>query len=201
MSGLDWANLGPYDRVEFRGHQMNARDAAMHLESERRFGATVYISQGGFNPGGVAASGGAHDLGGALDWSLVGMSAKRKKRWDHAVKDTGWCAWHRDYVAGLWPEHEHGVARGCHNLSPVAAAQVPAFDDRKNGLVSNLPDPSYRPVPKREFDYQQWKSNLLARKRLARISDQIGQWTREAKGLRRKILTARDRKQQIKENH
>lgn len=198
---LDWANLGPYDRVTFRGKQMNARDAAMHLEAERRFGATVPITQGGFNKGSVTASAGTHDQGGVLDWSVAGMSTKRKRRWERALKDTGWCAWLRPYIAGLWPEHEHGVARGCKNLAPLAASQVGAFDRREDGLVGDGMDYSYRPDPKVEFDYQQWKSNRLSRQRLARISDRLGEWTRELKGLRRKILAARKRKQQIKENH
>lgn len=198
MAGLNFGTLAPYDRVTFRGRQMNARDAAAHLESERRFGATVYIPQGGFNPGGVAASGGAHDAGGALDWSLSGMSSRAKKRWDHAVKDTGWCAWHRPYIDGLWPEHEHGVARGCKNLSPVAFGQVGAFDRKEDGLVGDGMDYSYRPQPKVEFDYAEFKAHWVARNQLTRITDRVGSWKREVKGLRRKILAARKDKQRIR---
>jgi hypothetical protein len=187
--GLNFATLGPNEKVTFRGHRMDARDAAMHLEAERRFGATVPITQGGYNPGGVTASGGAHDKSGALDWSLWGMSAKKKRKWDRAVKDTGWCAWHRRYIAGLWPEHEHGVARGCKNLAPVAAAQIPAFDARLDGLVSGYADPSYRPDPKVEFDYAEWKRKWIARRKITRLADQIRAAKRQIAGLRRKVGT------------
>lgn len=195
--GLDFSKLGPYDRVTFRGRQMNARDAAMHLEAERRFGATVYITQGGFNPGEVGASAGTHDEGGVLDTSTAGMSVKRKRKWLRACKDTGWCIWLRSYVPDLWPEHFHGVARGCRNLAPVAADQVPAFDARRNGLVSNYADLSYRPDPKVEFDYHEWKVAWVARRRAKRISDRIGQTLREIKGLRRKVLALREERQKI----
>lgn len=194
---LDWAKLGPYDRVTFRGKQMNARDAAIHTQAERRFGATVQITQGSFS-GGVAASGGTHDGGGARDTSTYGMSERQKTKWVRANKDTGVCIWLRRAVSGLWPEHCHGIDRGCKNADPVAIDQIGAFDRKEDGLIGDGMDFTYRPVPKVEFDYPAWKKKELARGRLSRISGRIGDWKREIKGLRRKIVTARREKDRIR---
>jgi len=189
---LNWKELGPYDRVYFRGFPMNARDAAMVLDAERRFGATVAITQGPFHPG-VGASSGTHDGGGAIDWSLSGMSSRRKRKWDRAVKDTGWCAWHRPYVYQLWPEHEHGVARGCRNLSELARWQADvAFDARKSGLVDGAYDGSYRPDPEVEFQYRAWVRAEMDRRQIAQLREDIGTAFRVIRGYRNRIATKFD---------
>jgi hypothetical protein len=195
--GLDFSKLGPYDVVWFRGKRMDARDAAMHLEAERRFGSTVPITQGGYNEGGVTASAGTHDGGGCLDWSVAGMSPKKKRKWDLSLKDTGWCTWLRHFVAGLWPEHQHGVARGSKTLAPLAADQVGKFDD----LVSGYDDASYRPHPPVTFDYAAWRRRWVDRKRAAKIADQIRAAKRQITGLRRRILAWREQRKQLLHRH
>lgn len=182
---LNFAELAPYDRVTFRGRRMNARDAAMHLEAEERAGFRVYITQGGFNPGGVGASGGTHDEGGALDTSTAGMSRKRKAKWLRACKDTGWCIWLRAFIQNLWPEHFHGVARGCKNLAPLAAAQVGAFDRKEDGLVGDGMDYSYRPDPVVEFNWRKFKNRWKRQRALTR---RIGALTRTIKSTRHLLV-------------
>lgn len=196
----DLLNRDPYDRVSFRGFHFNARDVAMIFAAERRFGAVVPITQGSFNDS-VDGSAGTHDEGGASDWSVAGMSGKQKYRWGRSLKDTGWCTWRRYAIAGLWPEHQHGVARGCHNLSsPVATNQIWQFDDRQDGLVSANYDPSYRPEPKVEFNFGAWKDRLREQNLLQRINHRIALRWREIRAARRKVAALQEMREFVKKH-
>ena len=186
---IDWANTGPYERVVFRGRGMNARDAAMILEAERRFGSQVPITQGPFSTS-VTASAGTHSGGGAVDWALAGMSAKRKAKFGRACKNVGWAWWLRPYLAGVWPEHAHGVAKGCRNAAPLAKEQMGDFDRGLDGLASGFADPSYRPDPPVEFDYGVWVDARIRRTRIRKLTGRIGEWTRTIRGLRLKVAAA-----------
>jgi hypothetical protein len=195
--GLNFGQLGPYERVTFRGGQMNARDAAIHLTAERQFGATVQVIQASFT-GGVQASGGTHDGGGARDTSTYGMTERQKLKWVRANKDTGVCIWLRRAVTNLWNEHCHGIDRGCKNASDAAKDQVGAFDRKEDGLIGDGMDYTYRPDPPVTFDYAEFRAKWVARRRLARVSDRIGDYKRQIRGLRRKIITAKREKDRIK---
>jgi hypothetical protein len=193
----NFAALDAYDRVTFRGHQFNARDVAMIYKAEKDFGSAVPIMQGSFR-GDVEASGNTHDGGGAADWSLSGMSLKRKTRWARCLKDAAWCYWRRLPTQGPWPEHGHGVARGCRNLAYNAQMQVGAFDRKEDGLVGDGMDYSYRPDPIATFSYTEFRKRWIARNQIARIRDRIAEDWREIKATRRKIIARREEIARIK---
>jgi GH25 family lysozyme M1 (1,4-beta-N-acetylmuramidase) len=117
-------------------------------EAERRLGYPLTVVQGSYNPGGVGASGGTHDLGGVVDL-LPGD-------WQHKVRvlrELGFAAWHRPAISGLWKEHIHAVMVEHGKLSASARAQVTAYRAGRNGLVSNAADDFWRPDPLPVFRY------------------------------------------------
>lgn len=138
-------------KVTFRGHTFDARTIAMIRWAEKRAGFTFTIAQGSYNTGGVAASAGTHDGGGAVDFSVRSLDKAQVLALLRALKDAGFAAWHRDARAGVWGEHVHAIAIGCKDLAPIAARQVRSFDDKRDGLASNGPDNSYRPIPQVQF--------------------------------------------------
>lgn len=91
------------------------------------------ITQGGFNKGGVAASAGTHDGGGAADWT--GRIATDDTV--RILRECGIAAWIRRPGQGRWPLHIHGVWNGCPHVSAGAARQVTAWKAGRNGLASN----------------------------------------------------------------
>jgi hypothetical protein len=109
--------------------------------------AKVRPTQGSYS-GGVAASGGTHDGGGAID--LAGQDAGMAQDDRVAIRDAGrqvGCAmWIRDPSQSDWPWHLHGIAvqpggkgdRGC--LSSGAHGQVVDYFEGRNGLASGAPD-------------------------------------------------------------
>ena len=117
------------------GKKVDALTDGALKRAEKRLGRGLTITQGSYNPGGVAASAGAHDKGGTVDLPP----------WDWrevvpALRTVGFAAWHRAAVPGLWPEHIHAVLIGHPDLAPVAARQVPLYLNKRDGLKSNLPD-------------------------------------------------------------
>lgn len=136
--------------LPFRGYKFDARTIAMIRWAEKRAGFRFNIKQGSYNPGGVVASAGVHDRGGAVDFAVPARSDDFAKMM-RALKDAGFAVWHREKKPGVWGEHIHGVAIGCKDLAPIAARQVQSFDAGKDGLVSNHDDDTYRPNPKVTF--------------------------------------------------
>lgn len=141
------------EKVKFRGHTFDARTVQMILWAEKKAGFKFSIAQGSYNTGGVAASAGTHDGGGAVDFStrLILTAAKRDKMLK-ALKDAGFAAWYRTKSQGFTSNHIHAIAIGCRDLAPLAKSQVLAFDKNRDGLKSNDKDDSYRPSPKVKFD-------------------------------------------------
>lgn len=126
--------MGQYSRTTIRpGVVLNHRTIAMHHELERRLGVKLPIVQGSYNKGGVAASAGTHDDGGAEDVppGVPGATA------DQIVLEArlvGYAAWHREAIPGVWPEHIHMIAIGDRQMSAGARAQVSAYLAGYNGL-------------------------------------------------------------------
>jgi len=139
-------------RMTFRGHKFDVRTVRMIQWAEKKAGIQFNIAQGSYNPGVVAASAGVHDKGGAVDLSLRGLNSREIDTILKAMKDAGFAAWHRIPSQGFPSEHIHGIAIGCRDLAPIAARQVQSFDAHKDGLKSNLIDPSYHPAPKVQFN-------------------------------------------------
>jgi hypothetical protein len=126
--------MGNYDRyITPSGKQLNGRTLLMLNEAEYLLGAQIPITQGGWNKGGVAASAGAHDAGGALDFPPR-FSGKTPLQIVKALRRVGFAAWHRKAIRGLWPEHIHAVALGDRQLAPVAKNQASAYLDGFDGL-------------------------------------------------------------------
>lgn len=185
-----------YARRVFRGVTLNERTIAMILTVEKRLGFALGLTQGSYNAGGVSASGGTHDGGGAVDFSVVLMGHKKQMKVMRACRDVGFADWHRPALAGEWPTHNHGIAIGDHELSAAAAAQVPDYRNLGNGLwplVGGDDLYPYRPSPIPEFDYQAYQDRVARRARLERINDRIGELSRDVRGLHHRLAAKVER--------
>lgn len=145
-------------KVNFRGFMFDDRTVEMIKWAEKKAGFRFRITQGSYNKGGVSASAGTHDAGGAVDistkwnYNYVPMTAKRRNIMLRALKDAGFAAWYRTVEQGFTSNHVHAIAIGCKDLPSLAKAQVTDYDNHKNGLRSHASDDTYRPDPKVQFD-------------------------------------------------
>ncbi|HEY3480232.1 MAG TPA: peptidoglycan-binding protein, partial [Streptomyces sp.] len=103
-------------RISYRGVTINTRTKAMRLEAERLSGTTVSLTQGSYNPGGVDASAGTHDGGGAMDISVSGMSSTTRTNFIKALRRVGFAAWYRTPAQGF-DYHIHAEAISDPDLS------------------------------------------------------------------------------------
>lgn len=127
-------------RSTFRGVTVNVRTKAMLLEAERLYGSAVVLTQGGYNPGGEAASAGTHDGGGALDISVNGVSSANRTLFLRKMRSVGFAAWLRTPDQADWPFHIHAEATSDPDLSSGAQHQIGDYYLGKNGLASGAPD-------------------------------------------------------------
>jgi hypothetical protein len=130
---------------------------------ERETGIKVLVVQGCYKAkygGGANASAHTHDEGGVVDVAVKHLSRWQRIRLAHAFKRAGFAQWYRRGPGWVGNEHFHCVLRGHRNLHPEAAAQVVAYDARRNGLVSNLLDRTWRPKVKRRWSHRQNKPIL-----------------------------------------
>lgn len=138
----------------FNGGRFTRRTAAMLSWVQKRAGVgTLQIAQGGWNAGGVSASGGTHDKDG-VDLRIKHLSPAKKTALLKAMKDAGFAAWIRPEAPGVWGEHLHAVpippstkpATVAKFLSPGAASQVISYLAGRDGLRGNRVDSRrYRP--------------------------------------------------------
>jgi hypothetical protein len=133
-----------YSRHSYRGVTLNGRTIAMLELAEQYSKASggpshFNLPQGSYNAGGVAASGGTHDGGGAVDISVIGMSATDRKIVVRSLRQAGFAAWNR-HVPTFSSEHIHGIAIGDKEMSRNAAFQVINYFDGENGLVGHGAD-------------------------------------------------------------
>jgi hypothetical protein len=87
----------------------------------------VDIWQAGYNKGGVSASAGTHDRGGAIDVGQYSDAALRMWR------EWGWAMQARTRAQGFSP-HGHGWPKGCTHLSSGGAYQASEWQNGRNGL-------------------------------------------------------------------
>lgn len=127
-------------RSTFRGVTVNARTRAMLLEAEQAYGSPVVLTQGGYNPGGEAASAGTHDGGGALDISVTGIDSANRTRFLQKMRSVGFAAWLRTPDQSDWPFHIHAEAISDPDLSSGAQHQIGDYYLGRNGLASGAPD-------------------------------------------------------------
>lgn len=131
-------------RVVFEDFDMDARTRDMLVAARVVCKAPLVITQGSYNNGGVAASAGTHDGGGALDIRATNLTAAQRLEVVSWLRKVGFFASLRLPSEGNWPYHVHCIAVGCPDLSRGAKAQVTAYLNGRNGLANNGPDKGTR---------------------------------------------------------
>lgn len=142
-----------YDRVTWRGVRLNKRTRDALLWAEKKSGVRVDPSQGSYNAGGVAASAGTHDGGGAVDIRTRHLTRDQRVKLVRALKDAGFAAWYRTTAQGFSGPHIHALAIGDKEMASGARNQVASFDAGRDGLRGNRIDKTYRPDPRKRFSY------------------------------------------------
>lgn len=132
--------------IRYRGVNLNQRTIDMIEAAEWISGLTFRLTQGSYNAGGVAASAGTHDGGGAVDIALkdavtgVVFPKSRREAIRNATRQVGFASWIRDPSQSDWPWHCHCEAVGDPDLSAGARKQITAYMNNRNGLASNGKD-------------------------------------------------------------
>ena len=139
--------IGP--RTTFSGSTVNQRTREMLVEAESLLGRDIVVTQGSYNAGGVSASAGTHDGGGAVDISVNELTTTQRWETVEALRTVGFAAWLRTPDQGPWPYHIHAIAVGDTDLPHSARNQVADYYVGKNGLASHAADntPSSYQVP------------------------------------------------------
>jgi hypothetical protein len=127
-------------RMTWRGCNLNKRTVSMLQAAEKLAKRDLVITQGSYNKGGVAASAGTHDGGGAADIRAVGLTTAQRKAVVLALRQVGFAAWLRTPSQGDWPYHIHAIAVGDKDLSRGAANQVLEYRRLRNGLANRGKD-------------------------------------------------------------
>lgn len=135
-----------YRRVGYGGRTVNRRTAAMLATAAKWAGVTIHLTQGSYNAGGVAASAGTHDGGGAVDISTNAWSSATRVRVVLALRKAGFAAWLRTPSQGF-AYHIHAIAIGDREASRGAANQVQSYFNGRNGLANNGSDDAERRWP------------------------------------------------------
>lgn len=133
-------------RTTMDGKVVNVRTAQMLRRAQARLGENLHVIQGSYNAGGVSASAGTHDGGGAVDLSPTNNPDRVVK----ALREVGFAAWHRRASQGPWNDHIHAIALDDPELSSGAAAQVTEYINGYDGLAGNGLDdgPRLDPIPR-----------------------------------------------------
>lgn len=141
-------------RVTYQGRTLNTRTRDMFEAVEYLTGLQLTITQGSYNAGGVAASAGTHDGGGAIDIRAVNLTTAQRKAVVLAARQVGFAGWLRTPSQGNWPYHIHCIAIGDGDLSRGAANQVDQYKRGRNGLASAGPDDG--PDGYRNVKWEDW---------------------------------------------
>lgn len=124
----------------FSGRTVNQRTADMLAAAQEMLGFNIVLSQGSYNAGGVDASAGTHDGGGAVDVSVSNLTTTERWQTVQALRTVGFAAWLRTPSQGPWPYHIHAVAVADTDVSIAARNQVADYYVGKNGLASHAAD-------------------------------------------------------------
>lgn len=160
----------PYDRTTYGGKTVDwLTRAALEDVSTELYGKpdALTILQGSYNAGGVAASAGTHDGGGAVD--LAPYDADRKVA---TLRKYGFAAWHRLPSQGPWGEHIHAELIGDRLASAGAKTQWAEYLRGENGLANHGPDDGPRDYVNNRYHWKRGArritraSALLERARL-----------------------------------
>jgi hypothetical protein len=145
----------PYDRTTYDGNTVDWLTRAALEATAKRLGYDLTITQGSYNAGGVTASAGTHDGGGVVD--LADWHWEEKVR---ELRRTGFAAWYRPAIAGLWPAHIHAVLQGNAKLAPAAKAQVAEYQAGRDGLASRGPDNGPRDFVDHRFSWRRGQQRI-----------------------------------------
>lgn len=137
------------DRTTYQGKRINQGTAQIMRAANKMvrtatFGgerSDITMTQGSYNGGGVAASAGTHDGGGAFDLTAY--------NWRNRVKVfrlLGVAYWDRPTLRGVWSHHGHGIVCGDGTASAGAKRQVTSYYNGRNGLANNARDTGWRPA-------------------------------------------------------
>lgn len=130
--------MGGPATVTWKGRRFDPRTRDMLVELERVTGLDIQPSQGSYNTS-VAASGGTHAGGGAVDIRASNLTDAQEQQVVTWGRRIGFAMWLRR-ESKSWPRHIHGIAIGCPDLSEAAANQVAAYRQGRNGLADWGPD-------------------------------------------------------------
>lgn len=138
------------------GDRLNKRTLEMMNRAEfimrNKFGHKDFdfiVVQGSYS-GSVAASGGTHDRGGAIDIHTRSYNKGTVDDMVKALRMAGFAAWSRGRGFDRFDPHIHAIAIGDRELSSSAASQVQEYFNGGDGLVGSAADPDRhlgRPVP------------------------------------------------------
>lgn len=147
--GMAKTTVAANTRVTYQGRTVNERtrqilEAANTLLRSKRYGSEtsdIYLVQGSYNGGGVAASAGTHDGGGAGD-----VTAHNYKNRIKVLRLLGCAAWYRPTIKNLWSAHIHFIVIGDNTASWGAKSQVADYKANRNGLANKGRDEDWRPL-------------------------------------------------------
>ena len=150
-------------------------DAAL-LDAEKEAGGTWRRTQGGWNAGGVAASGGTHDQD-AVDYSVIGKTETEVARLITALRKRGLFASLRTASKALWgvraqgfaSPHIHVVGNLWGYQSSGAAYQAREYRAGRDGLRGKGPDKG-GPGHTRAYTTVTWPSYQAAKKAAAQAA-------------------------------
>lgn len=134
-------------RTTVDGKTLNQRTADMLALWQFNCLEDFYVVQGSYNKGGVSASAGTHDGGGALDISVYGMDLKTKKWVVKQGRLAGFMAYYRPPLPGVWNEHIHAGALGDPEASSGLQKQFVEYRAGQDALADHKPDPDPRINP------------------------------------------------------
>lgn len=171
-------------KTTWRGVTLDDRSAKMMEEVAQNTGKIyVHPTQGCYNAGGVAASAGTHDRGGAIDIAAANLAQSEREKIVLEMRRVGWAAWLRTPYQSDWPWHIHGIAVGCSDLSAGAAAQVRDYFNGRNGLASGAPDDGPRQFVGmtweryKKLEEEMGLSDTDVEKIAAAVNRALGDWT------------------------
>jgi len=141
---------GNYARISLGGVLVNVRtrellDRATYI-MRNKYGARGFafsFSQGSYSRS-VAASGGTHAGGGAVDIRTRGRSRATVDRMVQALREAGFAAWSRGRGFDSFSPHIHAIAIRDRQASSAAQSQVRSYRAGRNGLRNNALDPDRR---------------------------------------------------------
>lgn len=139
----------PYDLTTYDGRRVDwLTRAALEATAKRLAYADgkLDLYQGSYNAGAVSQSAGTHDGGGVVDLSPYDHARKVLE-----LRRTGFAAYYRPRIPGLWEAHVHAVLMGNVKLSASAKAQVSEYLAGGDGLKGSAPDTGPRQFIRNRF--------------------------------------------------